>query len=638
METERYMQLIILSLPLFILFQIRDFLLCHFGKHIADELEDKERELLEIEENILHTKVHLYKLRLILLAQEQGYEAFKETKVESLPKLSLVNGFNSSLVQQPYQQTWMEFEEHAKECVSPIHSDNEDYMNSDDESWSVGVASQLVNDNINEIPDNNPVCNLPSSTQEGGCGVMNKDKELDSRFYTKTRVIVGNTSQYLKRSVRMVDNLSTHKWMVYVRSGPTDPAIHSYIRSITFFLHPTYSPHDIIQITKPPFHLTRLGWGEFPVRVQLHFHNSRHKPVDILHNLTLDHTHTGQQMLGAETSVNIELLKCDLSTSVNTTPDKTVDTHSDGSLVYYVKLPVVNQTDVILLDHDYALKVFVTRSDSPPALPLVSPIKKATILTDQVLHVAAKNMPLYGRADLSFAAKDFEEYNKWGVVKQRANEWMRAVSIKKCIHQTGMTSFKNFTTKQILMWCRRHGHTPYLRKYSSCFCGVCGHLMSNEHNCKIDKTCTLSNLFDRICELVDIGDKTEQDGFDVESDLMVSKLVNKPVLYRVPKSPELRWVHETCTNIGVYLHPQSHDRMLLHVVDHMIFSACSQFLCQLLRKAVSIETEYDDKIWLNEHIIIPYHIITAVRDIDIFDFLTNKGMGFESCQLVTHNN
>lgn len=37
--------------------------------------------------------------------------------------------------------------------------------------------------------------------------------------------------------------------------------------------------------SQPPFYLTRRGWGEFPVRVQLHFHDPRNKKVDIVHHL-----------------------------------------------------------------------------------------------------------------------------------------------------------------------------------------------------------------------------------------------------------------------------------------------------------------------------------------------------------------
>lgn len=47
-----------------------------------------------------------------------------------------------------------------------------------------------------------------------------------------------------------------------------------------------------------PFHLSRRGWGEFPLRVQIHFQCSANKPVDVIHNLKLDRTYTGRQTLG----------------------------------------------------------------------------------------------------------------------------------------------------------------------------------------------------------------------------------------------------------------------------------------------------------------------------------------------------
>ena len=37
--------------------------------------------------------------------------------------------------------------------------------------------------------------------------------------------------------------------------------------------------------SEPPFHLSRRGWGEFPVRVQIHFKDPRNKKIDIIHNL-----------------------------------------------------------------------------------------------------------------------------------------------------------------------------------------------------------------------------------------------------------------------------------------------------------------------------------------------------------------
>ena len=128
-----------------------------------------------------------------------------------------------------------------------------------------------------------------------------------SRFYITKRIIVGNTSQYLLSTTK--GDPTTHKWMVYVRGPPEDGEINHFINSVWFFLHPSYAPNDIIKVTQAPFHLIRRGWGEFPIRVQLHFINPNQRPIDIIHNLKLDKTKTGRQTLGAETIVDIELEK-----------------------------------------------------------------------------------------------------------------------------------------------------------------------------------------------------------------------------------------------------------------------------------------------------------------------------------------
>lgn len=99
---------------------------------------------------------------------------------------------------------------------------------------------------------------------------------------------------------------STHKWMVYIRNKDGHKDILKELKKVRYFLHESYKPHDVIDVTAP-FHLTRRGWGEFPIRVQFHFTHPLNKPVDIIHNLKLDMTCSGVQMLGSETEVEISL-------------------------------------------------------------------------------------------------------------------------------------------------------------------------------------------------------------------------------------------------------------------------------------------------------------------------------------------
>lgn len=60
--------------------------------------------------------------------------------------------------------------------------------------------------------------------------------------------------------------------------------------------------------SSPPFKLAKRGWGEFPVRAQLHFHEHLlQKPLQIFHTLVLDKRHSGLQTMGAETIVELWL-------------------------------------------------------------------------------------------------------------------------------------------------------------------------------------------------------------------------------------------------------------------------------------------------------------------------------------------
>uniref|UniRef100_A0A3P9PR78 YEATS domain-containing protein 2 n=1 Tax=Poecilia reticulata TaxID=8081 RepID=A0A3P9PR78_POERE len=126
-----------------------------------------------------------------------------------------------------------------------------------------------------------------------------------SRLYVKKTIVVGNVS-YIPPDKREENDQSTHKWMVYVRGSRREPSIDHFVKKVWFFLHPSYKPNDLVEV-EPPFHLTRRGWGEFPVRIQIHFKDSRNKRIDIIHQLKLDRTYTGLQTLGAETVVDVEL-------------------------------------------------------------------------------------------------------------------------------------------------------------------------------------------------------------------------------------------------------------------------------------------------------------------------------------------
>jgi transcription initiation factor IIF auxiliary subunit len=55
------------------------------------------------------------------------------------------------------------------------------------------------------------------------------------------------------------------------------------VKKVRFFLHPSYKPYDVVDVDQPPFHLTRIGWGEFPIRLQVHFVDPVNPCIDLIH-------------------------------------------------------------------------------------------------------------------------------------------------------------------------------------------------------------------------------------------------------------------------------------------------------------------------------------------------------------------
>lgn len=74
------------------------------------------------------------------------------------------------------------------------------------------------------------------------------------RCKTKVRIIVGNVSKYIPLDRRDGggggEQTATHKWLAYVRTAPGEPrGIGELVRHVRFFLHPSYRPHDLVQVT-----------------------------------------------------------------------------------------------------------------------------------------------------------------------------------------------------------------------------------------------------------------------------------------------------------------------------------------------------------------------------------------------------
>ncbi|GJQ72736.1 hypothetical protein Trydic_g1392 [Trypoxylus dichotomus] len=238
------------------------------------------------------------------------------------------------------------------------------------------VIQESAESTLKKVPEENETTSTdsPAESIQSENAIDTGHSSIRNRKLYKHQIVVGNISKWAPSESS--DDNSTHKWMVYVRGPKEYPDITHIVDKVIFFLHPSYKPNDVIEVSKSPFHLSRRGWGEFPLRIQLNFHGKMNKPVDVIHNLVLDKTYTGRQTLGNETVIELSLYDLAKSNhpnsltkvstitpiSVNTESDtregslQEVETGDDESQQEYMDIrvdiepPIVNY---INLDHSY---------------------------------------------------------------------------------------------------------------------------------------------------------------------------------------------------------------------------------------------------------------------------------------------
>ncbi|XP_019359244.1 PREDICTED: YEATS domain-containing protein 2 isoform X4 [Gavialis gangeticus] len=277
------------------------------------EMKNKEHEIEVIDQRLIEARRTMDKLRACIVANYYASAGLLKAGEGTKTCDSMV--FNHPSIKK--------FLESPSRSSSPANqgSDTPSANHSESDSLSQHTDFLLDKDNGNLDVEERLTNNLDQRPNRGTgrdtSGVLSAQKagqrnaglssEETSRLFVKKTIVVGNVSKYIPPDKREENDQSTHKWMVYVRGSRREPSINHFVKKVWFFLHPSYKPNDLVEVREPPFHLTRRGWGEFPVRVQIHFKDSQNKRIDIIHNLKLDRTYTGLQTLGAETVVDVEL-------------------------------------------------------------------------------------------------------------------------------------------------------------------------------------------------------------------------------------------------------------------------------------------------------------------------------------------
>ncbi|XP_012060495.1 PREDICTED: YEATS domain-containing protein 2 [Atta cephalotes] len=281
-------------------------------KEFSLEIDLKEKEILQIQDRLHKALKIFHLLRYIIITNFYNRKQCQISQAVETKQTRIHPAIKTLFGKSP------KFTDYTDLAV-PSTSTDPRFLHHD-KSFTSDASTAL--NNILKIEEN---ANKSDSTLQG-----EKRKMLDEEFQprkipryvppksslpekspsrgnshkVRKRIVVGNISKWIPPDWR--EDASSHKWTMYVRGDKDEKAnISTFVSKVRFFLHPSYHPNDIVEVTSYPFHLSRRGWGEFPLRVQLHFKNTLNKPMDIIHHLKLDRTYTGLQTLGSETLVDV---------------------------------------------------------------------------------------------------------------------------------------------------------------------------------------------------------------------------------------------------------------------------------------------------------------------------------------------
>ncbi len=76
----------------------------------------------------------------------------------------------------------------------------------------------------------------------------------------------------------------THKWVVFVRGPQNEPL--RFVSKVEFHLHESFA-QSVRTVAAAPFEVHETGWGEFEVKMVVHFVDPQEEPVVLIHMLRL---------------------------------------------------------------------------------------------------------------------------------------------------------------------------------------------------------------------------------------------------------------------------------------------------------------------------------------------------------------
>ncbi|XP_076763696.1 YEATS domain containing 2 homolog D12 [Xylocopa sonorina] len=271
-------------------------------KEFSLEIDAKEKEVLEIQERLHKASKVLHLLRYVIVADFYNRKQCQNPQIGEAKQTQIHPAIKQLISKSPKLQINENYST-LRQSLSTSPFDTNDPITVKTEKLEKTSEHYRTEKRGNETDEDSRPKKIPRYIPPKSGIPETECPSRGIRHKVRKRIIIGNISKWIPPEWR--EDAASHKWTMYVRGNKENPDIDDFVSKVRFFLHPSYRPNDVVEVSTAPFCLSRRGWGEFPLRVQLHFKSAFNKPMDVIHHLKLDRTYTGLQTLGSETLVDI---------------------------------------------------------------------------------------------------------------------------------------------------------------------------------------------------------------------------------------------------------------------------------------------------------------------------------------------
>lgn len=257
------------------------------------------------------------------------------------------------------------------------------------------------------------------------------------------------------------------------------------------------------------------------------------------------------------------------------------------------------------------------------------------------VRLLAKHLPLIDenathRSFLPFSAPTLDGFAAWNIGKQRSAEWMRSKLIQQILQSCRFVNRETtWTTKKIMMWCRRQGYSPL-----SCWPGH-GQLIETHGSTSTSRSSPLYAALPITLCAINLEPKLSpcEDDIVVDIELIDSDSFHKPsrtAFLPSRKSLPLEdqdsaltvWIADSIEQFGFKLGSEVHHDSFVPIARLLMSHIWKGFADDLVRR--SLRESWSRNNGQKPDIISLSDVFHVFRRRPEFDMFTNLGLGINT--------